>query len=257
MQTIRTMIVPAAGFGTRMQSLTGKSSKEIIDVCGRPALAYVLAEAVEAQIQQVGIVIRKGKEDILEALHDDSRLASIGSRIDIHFFYQAEPTGEAGAIHTAAAWIGGDPFVVHYPDNIIVAPPGALSHLIARYKSIGTDLVLLTAILAHAQTPPCSLETIGGGVYRMAYDIRPDAFPHGLRPTGVYIASRHFLAACGQLLASNRSGEVKDRDIRSFLAKQGHPVHAVDLGARVMDVGNPDGYQAANAMLAAMPTPQP
>ena len=123
------------------------------------------------------------------------------------------------------------------------------AQLIAGYESIGTDLVLLTATVDHAQAPPSGLEPVRGGIYRLMPDEHPVAFPYGLRPTGVYIASRHFLSVCGQLLGVNSSTEVKDRDVRSALASQGHPIHAVDLGARVLDIGNPAGFRASVAVL--------
>jgi len=251
MPSIRTMIIPAAGYGTRMQGLTGQSSKEIIDVCGRPALMYALGEALEAGLERVGIVIRPEKSDILEMVRDDIRMAPIRSRIEIQFFYQEAPTGEAGAIQTAEAWIGDAPFAVHYPDNIIVESPGTLARLIARRRAIGSDLVLLTSYREHVQAAPCGLDALGDGVFRLTPDKQPEAFPYGLRPTGIYIASRRFLSACRRLLAAHPSVEVKDRDVRGLLAGQGHPIHAADLAADVIDIGNPDGYRAGIAFLEA------
>ena len=85
MPIIHTMIIPAAGYGTRMQGLTGQGSKELIDVCGRPALTYAMEEALTAGIERVGIVIRQGKEDIRAAFRDNSTLAAI------RYLYRQQP----------------------------------------------------------------------------------------------------------------------------------------------------------------------
>jgi hypothetical protein len=47
------------------------------------------------------------------------------------------------------------------------------------------------------------------------------------------------------LLLKNRSGEVKDREVRNYLVNRGHVIHGVDLSANVLDIGNPEGYQSS------------
>lgn len=239
------MIIPAAGHGTRMRILTKGGSKEILETGGQPALMFALQEALAAGIDRVGIVIRKGKEDIVGMVRDDPRLSSIRQQIDIEIFYQAKPTGEAGAIQTAAGWLGNDPFAVHYPDNIIAEPPGTLAELTKRQQKTGMELVLLTKMLDYAQASPCGLRPLGKNVYQLIPNETPPQFPYGLRPTGIYIATRRFLAACQDLLPRNRSGEVKDRDVRSHLVNHGHMIHGVNLSATVLDIGNPEGYQSS------------
>lgn len=245
MRAIRTMIIPAAGFGTRMQILTKGGSKEVLETGGRPALVFALQEALAAGIDRVGIVIRKGKEDIARTVQYDPRLSFLRKKIDIDIFYQATPTGEAGAIQTAATWLGDEPFVVHYPDNIIAEPPGTVAELIQRQEMSGTELVLLTAVLDHAQAAPCGLVPLGNDRYQLIPDETPPEFPYGLRPTGIYIATHRFLEACRELLLKNGSDEVKDRQVRCHLADESHAVQGMDLSAKVLDIGNPDGYRSS------------
>ena len=244
MQNTHPMIIPAAGYGTRMHHLTQGNSKEIIEIGGRPALLFALLEALAAGIERVGIVLRKDKNDILRMVQGDPRLSPIRREMDIEFFYQSKPTGEAGAIQAAAAWLGNGPFVVHYPDNIIAEHPGTLARLIERQAITDTDLVLLTPMLDHAQAPPCGLRSVGSGLYQLIPDETPLEFPYGLRPTGIYIATNRFLATCQELLSRKNSVEVKDREVRGRMVDQGHLIHGVDLSAKVMDIGNPGGYLA-------------
>ena len=87
MQTVSRMIIPAAGYGTRMRALTRGGSKEIILVNGRPALMLALSAAVAAGIDGVGLVIRKGKEDILSAVAKDPDWPSIRRQVTLEIFY--------------------------------------------------------------------------------------------------------------------------------------------------------------------------
>lgn len=243
--SVRAMIIPAAGHGKRMRGLTQGASKEILDICGRPALQYSLREALAADIDHVGIVIRREKQDIVRVVREDRWLQRNGKHMDIRFFCQKAQTGEAGAILEAAEWIGDEPFAVHYPDNIIAHPPGTLVELISRQQAVGTEMVLLTPMLKYAQAPPCGLSPLGNRLYRLIPAQIPGTFPFGLRPCGVYIATFRFLDACRKLLQTLANGEVKDREVFAHLVETGCTVHALDLSVNVLDGGNPEGYNQA------------
>lgn len=243
---VQTMVIPAAGYGTRMRELTGGGSKELLPVRGRPALGYALQEAVAAGIRRVGVIIRKGKEEIIEAVRSDPCLVSIAKNLDIDFFYQTRANGEAGAIWAAAQWIGDASFAVYYPDNVIADQPSVLAELVARQSDLQKDLVLLTRHLDHVQAPPCGLEAVSNNLYCLNTLEKPLDFPYGLRPTGIYIATSYFLRACGDLMKTSNSGEIKDRDVRYRMYIVGYKTYGVDLDADVLDIGNYEGYSAAD-----------
>jgi len=243
--SVRTMIIPAAGRGTRMQGLTRGSSKEILCIGGRPAVLFALREALAAGIGRTVIVIRREKQDIVRAVREDRWLQDHCGQMDIQFCYQKNQTGEAGAIMETAGWLGDEPFAVHYPDNIIAHPPGTLTELIARQQTVGTEMVMLTPMLQHVQAPPCVLSPLGNDLYRLIPDRTAETFPFGLRPCGVYIATFRFLTACRELLQTRKDGEVKDRAVFGYLIERGGTVHGLDLSVNVLDVGNPAGYGQA------------
>jgi hypothetical protein len=85
---------------------------------------------------------------------------------------------------------------------------------------------------------------LGNDLYQLIANETPLEFPYGLRPTGIYVATHRFLAACQALLSRERSVEVKDREVRCHMAGQGHLIHGVDLSAKVLDIGNPEGYRS-------------
>ena len=190
-------------------------------------------------------VIREHKEDICRAIQGDPHMAALDKSLEIRFFYQPKPNGEAGAILAAAEWLENNPFVVHYPDNIIAEPPGVLAELIKKQADWQTDMVLLTRLLDHAQAGFCGLEPLKDGLYQLNSDETPSEFTHGLRSTGIYVATPYFLQSCRELLQASMVGEIKDRDVRRHMLAKGHKTYGVDLSAKVMDVGNPSGYQGA------------
>lgn len=246
MQAIDTMIIPAAGYGTRMLKITCGSSKELLEIGNKPALMYALEEGVKANIKRAGIIIRKGKEDIIHAVRHDHRLSGIRKQLHIDFFYQHTATGEVGAIVMAEKWIGDLPFVVHYPDNISEIS-GILDRLVNRFWEIQGDLVLLTSMLNHVQARPCGLCSLGNGLYQLQSDRVPTEFPYGLRPTGIYVATPAFLAACKKAISKLQSQEIKDQDIRRQMIACSIPVYGQDFSMHVFDTGNPAGYQLARS----------
>jgi UTP-glucose-1-phosphate uridylyltransferase len=238
------MIIPAAGYGIRMRLITKGGSKEIVEIGGRPSIMYALLEALHAGLFRVGIVIRKGKEDIVEVVQKDPRLAAIRSNMHIVFFEQKRPNGEVGAIAAATQWLGEEPFVVHYPDNIVTQPSGVIATLIAKYMELKEDIVLLTSCLDHAQAKLIDLKSLGNGFYRLCPG-KNISFDYELRPTGIYVTGKVFLETYRQLVGEDQNNEIKDYDVRCRMAKNNSLMYGIDMSATVLDVGNVKGYRFA------------
>jgi len=70
-----------------------------------------------------------------------------------------------------------------------------------------------------------------------------------LRPTGVYVATANFLKTCQALSESQKSGEIKDQDVRKVMAEINLITFGLDLEAEILDIGNPGGYRYARSLL--------
>ena len=100
-QVLRKAVIPAAGLGRRMSSLTGGTPKEMLLLAGRPIIHHVVQEAIDAGIVEICIVIRKSKQEIRryfesdnpEACEAERPVEKLRSRCKIVFAYQAEPKG--------------------------------------------------------------------------------------------------------------------------------------------------------------------
>jgi UTP--glucose-1-phosphate uridylyltransferase len=136
---VKKAIIPAAGFGTRMFPATKGLKKEffpIIDRDGRakPIILVIVEEAIQAGIEEVGIVVQPSDRELLEAffkhppkpelwnkLSEERReysnyLQTIGERITI--LTQTEPEGYGHAVFCAADWVNNQPCLLMLGDHI-------------------------------------------------------------------------------------------------------------------------------------------
>ena len=130
-------VIPAAGLGTRFLPLTKEQPKEMLPVVDRPALHWVVEEAVQAGATDLLIITGREKRAI-EDYFDSSykfahllpksnnaeglrELEKISQMADIHFIRQREPRGLGDAILRAEKHVGDEPFLVILGDTINVA----------------------------------------------------------------------------------------------------------------------------------------
>ncbi len=151
-------VIPAAGMGTRVLPATKVMPKEMLPIVDKPAIQYIVEEAVSSGITDILIITNRGKgfiedhfdkapvlEGILERDGKDELLESI-SHLDklanIHYIRQIETKGLGHAISKARMFTGNEPFAVLYGDDVIVggnAP--ATKELIEAYGTYGKGVI--------------------------------------------------------------------------------------------------------------------
>jgi UTP--glucose-1-phosphate uridylyltransferase len=155
--TIRTAVIPAAGLGTRFLPVTKSVPKELMPILDKPMLQYVVEEAAEAGFERVVIVTAKGKESIasyfqpqesLERHLLDTGAADMAEKVraasnlaDVSFVIQEQPLGLGHAVLTAEEAVGGEPFAVILPDDIVDNTPGVLSQMLNVREEHGGGVV--------------------------------------------------------------------------------------------------------------------
>jgi len=136
---IRKAIIPAAGLGTRFLPATKAMPKEMLPIIDKPAIQYIVEEAVASGIEDILIVTGKGKRAIedhfdsyyeleqnllqkgkLDLLSEVQRASDL---TDIHYIRQKEPKGLGHAIWCARKFIGNEPFAVLLGDDIVRSEP--------------------------------------------------------------------------------------------------------------------------------------
>jgi UTP--glucose-1-phosphate uridylyltransferase len=148
-------VVPAAGFGSRMLPVTKSVPKEMLPVGRKPVIQHVVEEASAAGIREVCVVIREGKEIIRDYFRsgppagherDESmvELKELVARCELTFILQRRPRGIGDALLEAREFVGGQPFVMMVPDQLLRSDTPATLQLTRAWKpgaAIWTSLV--------------------------------------------------------------------------------------------------------------------
>ncbi|MFI8593783.1 UTP--glucose-1-phosphate uridylyltransferase GalU [Microbacterium sp. NPDC078428] len=155
-------VIPAAGLGTRFLPATKAMPKEMLPVVDKPAIQYVVEEAVQAGIEDVLIIIGRNKnnlsnhfdsvpelEDKLRAKGDTSKLEKVmasSDMADIHFVRQGEPKGLGHAVLRARAHVGDMPFAVLLGDDLIDDRDPLLGKMLEEQTKRGASIVALMEV---------------------------------------------------------------------------------------------------------------
>src|SRR5690606_37364538 len=133
--TITKAVIPAAGLGTRFLPATKAMPKEMLPVVDKPAIQYVVEEAVAAGLTDVLMITGRNKnalenhfdhnselEATLEKKGDRERLEKVNfstELADMHYVRQGNPLGLGHAVLRAKMHVGNEPFAVLLGDDII------------------------------------------------------------------------------------------------------------------------------------------
>lgn len=131
-------VIPAAGLGTRVLPATKSVPKEMLPIVDRPAIHYIVEEAVRAGITDILVITSRGKssvedyfdrapeleEKLLAAGKEDlyRQIMDVTHMANIQYVRQQEAKGLGHAVLCAKSFVGSDPFAVLYGDDVIVSP---------------------------------------------------------------------------------------------------------------------------------------
>ena len=154
---IRKAIIPAAGLGTRVLPASKSMPKEMLPIVDKPAIQYIVEEAVKAGITDILIITNRGKgiiedhfdhsielENMLtkrgrtDTLEELDRLANLAN---IYYLRQKETRGLGDAVLRAKEFVGDEPFAVLYGDDVIIGEVPAIKELCEAYETYGKSVV--------------------------------------------------------------------------------------------------------------------
>lgn len=268
--SIKKVVIPVAGFGTRVLPATKSIPKELLPVVDRPLIDYVVDEALEAGIEHVVFVTSRGKagiedyfdhayelEEALKAKSKDaileSVLAPVRSPGSISFTRQQKPAGLGHAIWCARNIIGNAPFAISLPDVIIRGKPGALKQMVDQYEKVGGNMIAVEEVPRdevnkYGIVAPISgdgdLMEISGMVEKPAVDEAPS----NLSITGRYILQPEIF----DLLEKTERGagnEIQLTDAMAQLMKM-QEFRAYRFEGESHDCGSKIGWMKANIAFA-------
>ncbi len=155
-------VIPAAGLGTRVLPATKAMPKEMFPIVDKPAIQYIVEEAVRSGITDILIITNRGKgiiEDhfdrtpaleqrLLESGKKDvyDQLVDISKLANIYYIRQKETKGLGHAVNCARSFVGNEPFAVLYGDDVIIGEDPACGQLIRAYEKYGKAVVGIKAV---------------------------------------------------------------------------------------------------------------
>ena len=258
-------VIPAAGLGTRFLPATKATPKEMLPVVDKPAIQYVVEEAVAAGLSDVLMVTGRNKrpledhfdrnyelEQVLRDKGDDTKLSRVEESSDLatmHYVRQGDPRGLGHAILCAAPHVGDQPFAVLLGDDLMDPRDPLLTHMIQVREEHGGSVIALMEV------PPESIHPYGCAaaaptgeqdvvqVSDLVEKPRAEEAPSNLAIIGRYVLTPDIFPALAAI-QSDRTGEIQlTNGLRELLKSR--PIYACEVKGVRHDTGNKLGFLKA------------
>ncbi len=262
-------VIPAAGHGTRLLPATKAQPKEMLPVVDKPAIQYVIEEAVNCGLDDILVITGRGKRAIedhfdrhveLEAsLAEDQKheyleqIKSIADLAHIHYTRQKETKGLGHAVSCARRFVGSEPFLVLLGDTISVGDIPCSRQLIDAYEKYQTTIIGVEQIPMHLSNRYGIIEgeRMADGVIKVSNLVEkpePNEAPSNLAIFGRYILTPDIFASIDET-KPGKGGEVQLTDaIANLLSSQ--DIYAVEVRSERYDTGSKIDWLIANIEIA-------
>jgi glucose-1-phosphate thymidylyltransferase len=230
-------LVLAGGTGTRLRPLTYSGAKQLVPVANRPILFYVLDNLVEANINDVVVVVspETGKEI-------QSTIAThYKQQMQICFVTQPYPGGLAHAVKSAAASIGNSDFCMFLGDNLIGTKIKGVADQFRCSKEL-SGLVMLKEVSNPSNFGIAEVSASGEVIGLVEKPASPKS---NLALVGIYFFRKNIFDAIERIRPSAR-GELEITDAISELIASGGQVRFEHLDSWWLDTGKKDDLLLAN-----------
>lgn len=263
------VIMPAAGLGTRFLPATKAQPKEMLPIVDKPAIQYVLEEAVSAGLTNVLIITGRGKRAIsdhfdrsfeleyyLEKAGKAKELQVIKEITElghVHTIRQGEPAGLGHAILCATEHVGNDPFAVMLADDIMEQGSTLLPDMIDLFgRKSGSVLALREVPIDQISSYGCAaVEVEDDGTLRITDVVEkptPEEAPSNLAVMGRYVFTPGIFESL-QRTGPGRNGEIQLTDGISDLMER-EPVYGITFTSKHYDIGNKIDFLRATIEIA-------
>ncbi|MEQ1065434.1 UTP--glucose-1-phosphate uridylyltransferase GalU [Acinetobacter sp. XH1741] len=266
---IKKAVLPVAGLGTRFLPASKSIPKEMVTVVDRPAIEYVVREAVEAGIEQIILVTHSSKASIenyfdrnfeLETILNQKKkfdlLAEITqivpSHVSVVSVRQPQPLGLGHAVLCAKSVVGLDDFAVLLPDVLVKDSSGQndLSRMISRYDESQSAQIMVEAVPDHLVDQYGIVDVLqspdeGKSIAMQGIVEKPAV---GSAPSNLSVVGRYVLPAkIMQLLENTPKGAGNEIQLTDAIAmlQQTDVVEAYRMQGQTFDCGSKLGYLKA------------
>ncbi len=257
---IRKAVLPVAGLGTRVLPASKVIPKEMLPLVDKPALQYIVEEAVAAGVEEIIFVTSRSKRSIedhfdafpeleavlerkgkLEALEELRRTQAMATYASVR---QPEPLGLGHAVLCAKELVGNEPFIVMLGDDLVAPETPCLPRMIEIHEQYGGS------VLSLFQAPPeqipsfgiVAVEELEPDVVKVTHLVEKPALQEA--PSDLAIAGRYVLTpdifALLEKTPPGKGGEIQVTDAIEMQAREGRCYGLRFTGIRY-DTGTPLG----------------
>jgi UTP--glucose-1-phosphate uridylyltransferase len=266
---VRKAVVLAAGLGTRWLPATKAQPKETLPLVDKPIIQYAVEEAAAAGLRQVIMVTAAGKRaiedhferspEIEQTLRDKGDMAllaevqSISEIVDIAYVRQKEPRGIGHAVLATRDLVGDEPFLVIFPDDVIIAEVPVAKQMIEVFERHNGSVLAVERVAAAdvASYGIVDGEPVAQGIIRVQGLVEkpaPDEAPSDLGIVGRYVLTPEIFDAIAET-KPGKGGEIQLTDALSLLLAH-QPIFAYQFQGIRYDTGQPLGLLKASVQLA-------
>jgi UTP--glucose-1-phosphate uridylyltransferase len=268
-RAVRKAVIPAAGLGTRFLPATKAQPKEMLPVVDKPAIQYVVEEAVRAGLRDILIITGRGKRSVedhfdrsfeleyyLEAGGKSDQLKQmreIAEMADIHYVRQGEPRGLGHAVAVARQHVGDEPFAVILGDDIMVETSPVLQEMLGVHERYGRSVVALKEFARQdISSYGCVLpEEVEDGLVRILGIVekpKPEDAPSNLAVMGRYVFTPEIFDALDRV-QPGAGGEIQLTDAIALLLQE-QAVYGFLFEEGRYDIGDKLDYLRATVEMA-------
>lgn len=270
MEPVHKAVIPAAGFGTRFLPATKALPKEMLPIVDKPAIQYIVEEAIASGIDSIIIVTGRNKRAIEDHFDRSAELEmelkekgkqeqlrliqEISEMVDVQYVRQKAPHGLGDAIYCARNFVGEEPFAVLLGDDIVYNPQRpALRQLLDAYERSGRSVIGVQEV-PRAQVSRYGIVAAGQAEGRL-YTVRdlvekpsPEEAPSQLAIMGRYVLTPHLFDVL-ERTNPDAGGEIQLTDALRLLAED-EMLYAYYFEGHRYDIGDKLGYLQATVEFA-------
>lgn len=262
--TVRKCIIPAAGFGTRFLPATKAQPKEMLPIVDKPVIQYLVEEAVSAGITDIMIVTGRGKQAIENHFDASFELEktlvekwktkelalveTVSNLARIAYVRQPVPRGDGDALLRARAWIGNEPCLVLFGDDLIRGEKSGAEQLVAAFSSEGAPIIALERVADKRVSSYGIVESSESKwelhrVSRFLEKPKPEETPSRLWVIGKYIITPEVFDYLEQWgWTASKDGEIRLADAFERMVADGWTIYGLEMSGDRYDTGDKFGF---------------
>jgi len=252
---LKTVVIPAAGKGTRMLPATQVTAKELLPVYDRPVLQFAIDEAIDAGAERIIVVVSDAKPAIRQFLGSRTgrstgtatRLDRPAPSVEIVYVTQEQPLGLGHAVLCCKGLTLPGPFGVILPDDIIMGK-SCLSEMMSNYSS---GHMIAAMKVSERETSQYGIFNLRGSADDCCISVTGmvEKPPRGQAPSSIAAVGRYILLPMiFDILGRTPKGAGGELQLTDAIAIStlSAPLTAFRFSGTRYDCGNHDGLLAAS-----------